>query len=785
MRSLMLCSLLLLTFFVNAQNSFQVSFNLKFVKNTKLNFNVIDITILNYENLPFESKDGVIRFKGLTKGTYQAIISGEGIASKLISFNVANNTEINIELQPLYTSLGDITVNANKRELNLLTFPGAVTSLQTKQIKDMRIWEMSDLSGLAPNFYLANSGDNRNITSIRGITTTSYEQAVVTYIDGVAQFNLDTYIPQLQNIDHIEIIRGAQGTFYGRNAMGGIINITTKKPVNKITGYVDNQIGNFGQQRYSGGLNIPLAKDKAFFGLSVLHDKKNGFYTNTVFNQPYDKQTQTMIDAQLRIYLKNNWSILANHKQYFGRNKGAFPLVNDLTSLFQEPYKLAQNQLAKMIDNSSNTSISIKHKGNGFDLTLQSAYQRNYRFYDNTLDADFSPADIVGIFNNYGKDFNTVSIFSNELRLQSSSSKQNSKLDWTAGLYQFTQTNPGRQANVFGNDAGFIGVPDINFALISNNNSTNNGLAAYASLGYKLSNKFTLSGGIRVDNEHRSMTVSSEYEKEPNRPFVTFEPQSAKTNYTAFSPKLALQYQAAENNHFYLTYARGFRSGGLSGISSDPSQKPLASYLPEYSNMFEIGTKGMNKKQTIRYTTAIFYNLVTNIQTPLLILPDAITITQNAGKLRSLGIEFELNAQITKGITVQYSGGLTDAKYQTLDAVSDGNQVNLSGNRQVFTPSSNHLIGLQYQAKIGKNDFSIRTDFIQTGTQYFDLANTIKQDSYGVLNMRTSYKIKSLEFSLWARNIGATKYIAYAYDFGAAHLGRPRTVGIGLNYRIN
>lgn len=388
MRSLMLCSLLLLNIFVFAQDGFQVSFNVKSLQNT--NLNAVEITILNNEKLPFESKDGIIRFKGLAKGNYQAIVTGEGISPKLISFIVDNNMEINVEVLPLYTNLGDITVNANKRDLNLLTVPGAVTSIQSKQLKDMRIWEMSDLNGLAPNFYLANSGDNRNVTSIRGITTTSYEQAVVTYIDGVAQFNLDTYIPQLQNIDHIEIIRGAQGTLYGRNAMGGIINITTKKPVNKTNGFVDVQFGNYGQQRYSGGFNLPMVKDKIFLCLSVLHDKKDGFYTNTLFDQAYDKQSQTMVDAQLRIYFKNNWSILANHKEYFGRNNGAFPLVNDLTSLFQEPYKLAQNQLAKMSDNSSNSSVTIKHKGNGFDLTLQSAYQRNYRFYDKTLDADFS-----------------------------------------------------------------------------------------------------------------------------------------------------------------------------------------------------------------------------------------------------------------------------------------------------------------------------------------------------------------------------------------------------------
>jgi hypothetical protein len=94
---------------------------------------------------------------------------------------------------------------------------------------------------------------------------------------------------------------------------------------------------------------------------------------------------------------------MANYKQYIGINNGAFPLVNDLASLFEKPYELSQNQLSPMRDNTTNSSVSIKHKGQKFDLTIQSSYQRHYRYYDKTLDADFSPADIVGVFNNYGK----------------------------------------------------------------------------------------------------------------------------------------------------------------------------------------------------------------------------------------------------------------------------------------------------------------------------------------------------------------------------------------------
>jgi iron complex outermembrane receptor protein len=201
--------------------------------------------------------------------------------------------------------------------------------------------------------------------------------------------------------------------------------------------------------------------------------------------------------------------------------------------------------------------------------------------------------------------------------------------------------------------------------------------------------------------------------------------------------------------------------------------------------MFELGTKGSNKKQTLRYGFSAFYNMVTNIQTPLLLLPDAVTITQNAGKLRSFGIEFEMMAQITKGLSVQYSRGITDAKFKKLDGVSNGEQIDLSGKKQVFTPSYNQFIALQYEINIAKHVLSFRAEYQRNGKQYFDLANTIEQKEYGILNLRSSFRTNHFDLSVWARNLTGTKYIDYAYDFGAAHLGRPRSYGIGIGYRFN
>lgn len=676
-----------------------------------------------------------------------------------------------------------IIFGPEKKQQKLLSSPNSITTIDKNQMQNLRIWEINQIRGIAPNFNLAHSGDNRNIASIRGIVTTSYDQAVATYIDGVSQFNLDTYIPQLNDIESIEIIRGAQGTFYGRNSMGGVINIVTQAPNNKPSLQADLSVGNRGQKRSSIQFKSALIKNKLFLRSSFLLDAKNGFYTNDFTKNAYDKQTQRLANVQLKYLMKNNWSLQADFKNYTGNNKGAFPLNADQETAFKNPFQLSQNQTTAMNDQTNNLSLILQHKGNKANITLQTAYQQNYRFYDNTLDADFSPYTIIGIFNNYGKSYNNVKALTNELRIQSADTKNN-KLKWSTGLFHYTNSSPTKQATVFGKDAGFIGIPDTDFSLIAYNLSKTNGLAGYGHATYQLTERLSMQAGLRLDYEERLLTVRSEYEKQPFPAFPIVSDTSGQKNYVAFSPKFGLNYAASQNQFIYFSYSRGFRSGGLTNISSDPSQAPLSAFLPEFANMFEIGIKGMNQRKTLQYALAAFYNHVTDIQTPFLVLSDAITITKNAGIMRSGGLEWELTAKPLKGLTFQYNAGITNATYKTFTAVSNGTQIDLNNKKQIFTPSSTQFLSANYQKKLGKNEWWSNVQYMYTGNQYFDFANSNEQKGYGLVHAQIGYKFSKLNLSVWARNITNKKYISYAYDFGAVHLGNPRTWGIRLVYSI-
>jgi len=782
MRHFFVFAFLLITLSGFSQETIKLSISAKNKQGIKVEG--IEVSLLNSNQLVVVNEKTGIVFNNLSKGYYELLITAEGYASVIWKGQLDKSQEVFILMEFNSIKLDEVIVSSDKKQANILNTPGSISSINAKQIRDMRIWEISDLSGFAPNLFIANSGDNRNVTGIRGMVTTSYDQSVATYVDGVAQYNLDTYIPQLNEIESIDIIRGAQGTFYGRNAMGGVINITTKKPTNTTQVNAGVQIGNYGQKRINAAVNAPIIKNKLFLGMSALHDRKNGFYTNEFLNMKFDKQQQTMLNLQLKYFLTKGWSLQADLKQYIAKNDGAFPLVNDMKALFENPYTLSQNLTSSMRDNSRNVSVVAKHKGKKTDITLQHARQRNYRYYEKSLDADFSPADIVGIFNNYGKDFNTVNVMTNELRFNSVKSSPEQAFEWSAGIYQFSQKSPTKQATVFGKDAGLFGIPDKNFSIISINKGENNGLAAYGHMSYTINEKVSVNGGMRIDNENRKLTIGSQYEKQPRPAIPTMADTTGKSSYGAFSPKLGIQFQPTAEQLMYLSFSRGFRSGGLTSISSDPSQVPLSAYNPEFSNMFEAGIKGKDKNNQFRYAIAFFYNKVMDIQTPLLVLPDAVTIIQNAGEMNAWGLEGEMEVKLTKGLSLQYSGGLTSAKYAVLGVVSNGAQVDLSGNKQVFTPSTTNYFATQYQTSIAAHELMFRLEYNHTGKQFFDLANTIEQKAYGLVNFRSSIRTNHFDISVWGRNLMGKKYINYAYDFGAAHLGNPRMIGIGLGWRL-
>ncbi|HVW97341.1 MAG TPA: TonB-dependent receptor [Mucilaginibacter sp.] len=744
-----------------------------------------EVSLLNTNYSTVSNGEGHFSITGVPAGVYMIHVSSLSFAEYSENISVSgNNQAIKIMLKPSNTQLDEVVVTAEKREEALQRVPVSVSTLSAKQVEAYKLQDLKEITAIVPNFYSAGPGDNRNVTGLRGIATTSYDPAVVTYIDGVNQFSLDTYIPQLFDVERIEVLRGPQGTLYGRNALGGVVNVITKQPSNQISGFAGLEFGNYGEQRYSLGLRAPLIKDKLFLGVAGVYSGFNGFYTNEFNHTKFDKQHFFLGNYYLKYLADQKLTFTLNVKNYENRNNGPFTLARSPDEALNHPFELNQNATTKIIDNIFNASLAANYTGSDFNFTSVTSYQKNYRYYTNPIDGDFSPIDAVSLVNNYGSDWNNVKVGTQEFRFSSPASLQSS-VKWTAGLYGFYRSSPTKVGTHFGDDAAAVGSPINDFTSINTNIEHNYGFAAYGQLVYTINTEWDITAGLRYDLEHKKEEIKGEFQPDGGDAMVTQPDTSSAANFKAFTPKLILGYHASENNHLFASYSRGFRAGGISQLSSDPSQPPLYAYKPEYSDNYEIGSKNTLFDKKLRLNISAFYTLINNAQVPTLILPDAITVTKNAGKLNSKGVELELAATLLKGLDVDYNFGYTHARYTDLSVSSNGDVADLRGNRQVYTPDVTSMLALQYSYGLTtKGALVARGEWKYVGDQYFDLANHIEQKGYNLLNARLGYSTDCFDIFVWGRNITDKKYIDYAYDFGASHLGNPKTYGATLRIKF-
>lgn len=700
------------------------------------------------------------------------ILVGMLFGLPVISFGQTNDT---ISLR----QLDEVIVTAQKQEENLQKVPVSVSHLQEEDIRQSRLWQARDLAGIFPNFYAAHSGDGRNVLGIRGITTTSYAPAVAVYVDGVIQFGLDTYSNGLLDIERVEVLRGPQGTLYGRNAMGGVINIITKKPTNQTQGFAELGLGNYGLSRYSLGIKTALIPGKLFLGASGLYETHNGFYKNEFNNSTYDKRKSFLGNYYLRYLASPYWSFTVNYKHSGVKNNGAFPLAGSFEEALNTPYRLNQNTVTRMVDNVSNASFVVDYTGL-FNFSSQTSFQSNYRIYEDPIDGDFSPMDIVSIVNNYGKDWNKVSVWTQEFRI--SSVDDNNKISWLAGLFGFSKEDPVKQGTYFGANGDLYGSQPL-ATLLTINQGKSQGIALFGQGKYKLTDRLNLTLGLRYDLEDRELTGRGEFLMEGMDPMIIQPDTTGKSSYKALSPKVLLSYDLSDEQLLFLSYNRGFRAGGLSQVTGNPSEPALRAYNPEFSNNFELGLKNELADDRIRWNISAFYSTVKDVQVPQLILPEAYVVTTNEGALDSKGLESELTALIGKALLLSWNAGLTDAQFTQLVTVAEEDNINLKGNKQLFTPAFTSNWSVQYSWPINTVrdlNVSVRGEWLWFGTTYFDLENQLKQEPYHLLNARVALDKGPVSLSLWARNISDTRYVDYAYNFGAAHLGDPSTYGVSV-----
>lgn len=727
-----------------------------------------NVVLLNSPKGTTADKDGNFVLP-VQPGTYQVSVRAVGFSSRIQPVSVANNETIRLTIVLTETneSLDEVVVTAEKEETNLQRTPVAVSVLNARQLQEYRVWSVSDLSALVPSLYTVEHGNSTSATflNIRGVMGFSSEQAVAMYVDGVYQFDYFSAPLQFNNIASVEVLRGPQGTLFGRNAFGGVVNITTRKPTNRTEGYIQLTLGNFGQQRYEVSMSTPLVKNKLFLGVTGLFNQRSGIYTNLTTNAPFDRLQSLSGGLNLRYIASNRWNLALNLRAENNNDRGSYPWYTSDSAAFASPYRLAVNSTNRERRTNLNASVVANYYGNKVNVTSVSSYINFHLWYPDRFDG--TP---YGIYQ--GGNDGLQNAFTQELRF-SSAPNQNPRLRWTLGSFLFAQN---------GTTAFSVFLPPTEGGSSNRTTSstTNLGIAFFGQAAYRVAPKLTLTAGLRYDLESRKLARQIDSVAANGRAFNQVQLTNFSADFPAVTPKLILDYQLSDQTMVYAQYARGFRVCGLNAFAPMSADVP---FQPEFSNNYEVGLKNTFWHNRLRLNLTAFYLQQRNQQVS--VNQEGFFLIRNTGDMNNLGAELEAVVVPAKGVQLEGNASLSHARYSrltTLDATFTN--ADFRGNRPINNPNVASFLAVQYTYAIQKTMAAfIRGEHRYTGEYYFDFDNAKKQNPFNVFNLRTGVTYRNYELAGWVRNVTDQRYITFGVG-GSYLLSNPRMLGITLTARF-
>jgi iron complex outermembrane receptor protein len=696
------------------------------------------------------------------------------MALNLFSTSIARAEDEKQKQDTKLYELEIMTVTAEKREENIQDVPVSITALSETQIEDSGITSIKDLSLQIPNLNIVSWGTRRcSYIYNRGIGATNNAPAVGFYVDDVAHFEWGTFDIELFDIERIEVLRGPQGTLYGRNTLGGVVNIITKKPENYAEGTASVTFGNYDRQDYRVAFRTPVIKDKLFFGVSGVRSVRDGYTKNDFLNSDVDNRDGLSGRAHVR-WLPSDTLDITLSASGENQDDGAYPL-GPLGEVQKNPHHVSYDFEGKHESDLYGSSLRIGYEAPQFKLTSITGWQS----WDNkdSADQDFTPADF---FTSFADEDHTQ--LTQEIRL--ASPENAGSLKWLAGAYCFNEDFDRDLIIDFGVDAvaaGFVPALMKNLSLAQ---FYNKGYALFGQVTYTIFDKLDLTAGLRYDYEKKKMDLNKFMEMGGMAiPGTEFE-ASPEEDFSEWLPKFVAAYRWIPNLMTYASVTRGYRSGGFNESFINPSD---ISFDPEYSWNYELGLKSSWLDNRFIMNTAAFYIDWKDQQVIQLLPTGAETSFRNAGESHSQGFEVEMIARPTEGLDLIAGFGYTDAKFDEYKDTIAG--TDYKDNRTPLTPRYTYNLAAQYRHPLtGSTDIFGRVDVNGVGKSYWNDANTLKQDPYELANARLGFETDYFEVYLWAKNIFETEYEAIAFEFPGfpplAQAGDPRTFGITLTGRF-
>jgi len=683
----------------------------------------------------------------------------------------------------------DVVVTALRRDSRLQDTPAAITAFDPATIEAAGIDKPADFIGLTSNVQLIETQNVGNaFVIIRGITQNrNSEPSVAVVVDGVQQVNAAQFNQELFDIEQIEVLKGPQGGLYGRNAIGGAIVVTTKKPTDQFEGRLMAGIDNGFGYTIRAGVSGPIA-DTLKFRLSGSWRDSDGYIPNTFLGRDADPIQDFSIRGRLLWEPSDSFS--ADLRGYISQLKTQafyYNIVNDVNDV-----SLPVRVNNAGIDNRDIYSASLKLDYTGDWGTIRSV--TSYDKISEILTGDafnFLPIPESLFFAILGFDLNQsqfldVRAISEDLRI---SSRDDQKFTWSIGTYLIQTDRYISTGNLVDTGNGVFPVfrtpstnplnPQATFLADSQDNFA---WAIYGGIGYEFSKKLRIDASLRYDRDSRSNTTLT-----PTGfiPVVTGFPAGRTGEvrdraFSAWQPKVTLTWQPFRALTVYGGYSRGFRSGGFNqtGVGAVAAGTGVVGvadiYEAETADTFEIGLKSSLFDNLMTFNISGF---TTESKNGYFFVFLAANSTQNLGNVpaaRLRGFEIESTLRPARGLEFNAALGVT---YSRITRFPDATVI---GNEAPFISRYTLNVGGQYETRLGSSELKARgrIDYRRTGRTWFDVTNSTSRNPVDLVDTRLSLDAGKWSITAFANNVFDKKYNAEFSPGGFVFKARPRIYGL-------
>jgi len=715
-------------------------------------------------------------------------------------------------------SLERILVTAQKKVESLQETPLSISTLSSRDIERLGLYGATEMATQIPNVTISTPySESQPSFSIRGVSMSDFSQnqssPIAMYVDDIYKGVGALQALQLFDLERIEVLRGPQGTLYGKNATGGAVAIISRQPQlsEEHNGHLSLSYGSFDRIESEGAADFTFSEDVFGIRAAYSYAKSNGWIDNIL---PQGNDAGKTNDYTIRLTANykptSEFSAIARYSKSKTKQPDGYEVfANNIgpggVGFFTEYDRNDLDFFESELDRDSSVSIENESISLSLNWDITSALTlTSITSYDegNWLteeDSDGSPFNILH------------SDFTSKVRSAAQDFRVSSDFE---GPFNFLLGIYGHHENL---DASVIFRTYYEFAGDANNNGVNdcfddfitgcrlsNSLkqirdskAVYFQGVYDLSERFSLTVGIRYTDDKTELAdydasvgfLDPVSNTEVLDAFQTIVDYSDMVSDTNLGTRIALDFQIDEKTLTYLSFTTGYRNSAFNGQAFFDSNE-ITIAKPEKVDAWEFGFKSDVIDGMVRVNGAFFYYTYENQQF-LDTTQQLLQVLVNADEAEIIGAELEVSAILTASVELSFGLGYLDTEYKDLNLRG----LDLSGNELINAPRLNINTIVDWEiAELEKGSIFLTADTVFTDKQYFDAFNSsnAKQESYWVTNLRLSYTDHEeiIEIGLWIKNVGDSEYITSltnlqeSFNFDYTHRGKPRTFGIDLNYRF-